>query len=151
MALLAITFQTQCNQRSQINNEHVHADTVCTLSYIRVASNTHTASWPPTRSGELFNCKHPDYRPVYTERVVRLGRIRTPSGSCQPCAPNCLKLPFTTGSSGSRSDHRRVGCNRRSLTGHNLSLSTLESSPISGRLALAVVFSGSYERSKTNG
>ena len=62
---------------------------------------THTASWPPTRSGELFNCKHPDYRPVYTERVVRLARIRTPSGSCQPCAANCLKLPFTTGSSGS--------------------------------------------------
>ena len=62
---------------------------------------THTASWPPTRSGELFNCKHPDYRPVYAERAVRLARIRTPSGSCQPCAPNCLKLPFTTGSSGS--------------------------------------------------
>src|ERR1700680_3013232 len=61
---------------------------------------TLTASWPPTRSGELFNCKHPDYRPVYAERAVRLARIRTPSGSCQPCAPNCLKLPFTTGSSG---------------------------------------------------
>jgi hypothetical protein len=23
---------------------------------------TLTASWLPTRSGELFNCKHPDYR-----------------------------------------------------------------------------------------
>src|SRR5450631_3172860 len=23
---------------------------------------TLTASWQPTRSGELFNCKHPDYR-----------------------------------------------------------------------------------------
>jgi hypothetical protein len=42
---------------------------------------THTASWPPTRSGELFDCKHPDNRPVYAERVVRLPRIR-------------LKLPF---------------------------------------------------------
>jgi hypothetical protein len=58
---------------------------------------TLAASWPPTRSGELFNCKHPDNRPVYAERAVRLARIRTPSGSCQPCAPNCLKLPFTSG------------------------------------------------------
>ena|SRR5450631_4895230 len=62
---------------------------------------TLTASWPPTRSGELFNCKHPDYRPVYAERAVRLARIRAPYGSCQPCAPNCLALQFTTGSSGS--------------------------------------------------
>jgi hypothetical protein len=31
---------------------------------------TLTASWPPTRSGELFNCKHPDYRPVYAEWPV---------------------------------------------------------------------------------
>src|ERR1700688_1596465 len=61
---------------------------------------TLTASWPPTHSGELFNFKHPDYRPVYAERAVRLARIRTPSGSCQPCAPICLKLPFTTDSSG---------------------------------------------------
>jgi len=67
---------------------------------------TGTASRPPTRSGELFNWKHPDYRPVYAERAVRLARIRTPSGSCQPCAPNCLKLPFTTGSSGSRASKR---------------------------------------------
>jgi hypothetical protein len=33
---------------------------------------TLTASWPPTRFGGLFNCKHPDYRPVYGERPVRL-------------------------------------------------------------------------------
>jgi hypothetical protein len=66
---------------------------------------THTASWPPTRSGELFNCKRPDYLPVYAERVVRLARIRTPSGSCQPCAANCLKLPFTT-YTGSRASKR---------------------------------------------
>src|ERR1039457_6782260 len=71
---------------------------------------TLTASWPPTGVGELFNYKHPSYRPVYTERAVRLARIRTPSpsGSCQPCAPNCLKLPFTTGSSGSRAVLRYV-------------------------------------------
>jgi len=29
MALLAKMFQTQCNQRVQTNNEHVHADTYC--------------------------------------------------------------------------------------------------------------------------
>ena len=96
MALLAITFQTQCNQWSQTNNEHVHADTICTLSNIRVVSNTHCFV-APTRSGELFNCKHPDYRPIYAERAVRLARIRAPSDSRKPCAPNCLKLPFTTG------------------------------------------------------
>jgi hypothetical protein len=59
---------------------------VCTLSNVRLYL-TLTASWPPTRSGELFNCNHPDYRPVYAERAVRLARIRTPSGSRRPCAP----------------------------------------------------------------
>jgi hypothetical protein len=33
---------------------------------------TLSASWPPTRSGELSNCKHPDYRPVYAEPAIRL-------------------------------------------------------------------------------
>ena len=36
----------------------------------------------------------------FSEAVRRLTRIRTPSGSCQRHAPNRLKLPFTTGSSG---------------------------------------------------
>jgi len=53
---------------------------VCTLSTYALHLMV-TASWLPTRSGELFNCKHPDYRPVYAERAVRLARIRTPSGS----------------------------------------------------------------------
>ena len=38
---------------------------------------TLTASRLPTRSGNLFNCEHPDYRPVYAEPAVRLARIRT--------------------------------------------------------------------------
>src|SRR5450755_4474141 len=69
---------------------------------------THTASWPPTRSGELFNCKHPDHRPVYAERVVRLARIRTQSGSCQPCAANCVKLPFLA--FGAEQSNQLAGC-----------------------------------------
>jgi hypothetical protein len=41
---------------------------------------TLSASWPPTRSGELSNCKHPDYRPVYAEPAIRLARsVRTRS------------------------------------------------------------------------
>src|ERR1700676_5384765 len=55
---------------------------------------TLTASWPPTRSGELFNCKHSDYRPVYAERP------RPPGAFALPLTPasgaHCLKLPFTT-------------------------------------------------------
>jgi hypothetical protein len=37
---------------------------------------TLAASWPPTRSGEPFNCKHPDYRAVDAERAVRLPPLR---------------------------------------------------------------------------
>jgi hypothetical protein len=55
---------------------------VCTLSNIRVASNTHCFV-AANRSGELFDCKHPDYRTVYAERAFRLAR--------QPGALNLLE------------------------------------------------------------
>jgi hypothetical protein len=50
---------------------------VCTLSNIRVASNTHcfVAANPLRRTVQLT------IGPVYAERAVRLARIRTPSGS----------------------------------------------------------------------